>query len=331
MRAFYLAEVERALPKDIERIDHPRQDLSPRSQLPFDEEVRLAFATTPPEKPLPNLLDTPEAKALVSAAGTRHITPKALGDVLECPFRFVAGSALQLRPNRRRSRWHHLYRLPSRTGLASLPSRESAEHAMRAALEDELNKLFADATQDDLALMRAGGERMIGEWLDREFASRTLWPRDSTIHKPSFERGHLRSKIGDEDGHLFLQGELPAISQRNGYKVLHLFRASEPLNNSQHEEDPWDRLSEKDTFELGLYLAALYNPNDPNVGIEIDSASGARNLFLMPRPTAEDPVRSDQARSFKVTVIEEDRRRDIFRQVRELTLKALRRNSSGDG
>jgi hypothetical protein len=290
-----------------------------------EADVRLKAAlAAAAEPPLPNVLLRDDAKEFVSRKARSFVTPSDLSEVLQCPFRFLAHETLDLAPNRRRSRWHNLFALPAKTGLASLPIKEAAEMALNLALENQLSKLYADTAEHDLALIRAGGKRLLGEWLEREFASRELWPRDHIEDRPSFENGQLRSKLKAGDGYIHLKGDAPALSMRNGYKILHLFRAAEPWQDGiTREERPWDRLKEKEAFEFGLYLLALSNTTTDKVGLEVDSASGSRNLFLMPRPT--EPFKNHQTLGFKVTVIDQEDKAELVRSTAKNIQVALRR------
>lgn len=322
--AFYLSEVERAMSGEVQKINHRRTELVPPDDPQAEADERLARAlNAPTEKPLANTLLTPDATEIVSRGASHPVSVSELADVLECPFRYLAESTLDLAPNRRRSRWHHLYALPGQTGLATSPTPEQAEQALEDRLKSETDRLFAETATHDLALIRSGGNRLVGEWIEREFASRSLWARGAVIDTPSFERGDLRSKLKGDGGFIYLKGEYPALSMRDGYRVLHLFRASEPWDESGiREDEPWYRLKKRHQFEIGLLFLALGDPGS-RVGVDIDSASGARNLFLSPR--AEQQFRSDQLKGFRVTVIDVDRMKDIGRDVMKLVKQATNR------
>jgi hypothetical protein len=322
--AFYLTEVERALDGNLIRLDHPRTDLTETPPI-VEADRRLATALDAERTlPLSKELQTEEAKLSVSEAAKRHLTPADLSEVLECPFRFLVQRHLKLAPNRRRSRWHRLFRLPRDTGLASLPEREDAKRALGLALEAELARLISDGSPHDLALMDAGGKRLIDEWLEREFAARSLWPREQLIDKPSFERGDLRSKLKAGDSFVNLEGDFPALSERNGYRVLHLFASAELEEPGKSGEELWDRLKERLQFEIGLYLSALAVNGEKRVGVEVDTPSGGRLLFVSPRPS-EESFRSDHGRGFKVVALDHDRRMSIAKNVADSTKRASAR------
>ncbi len=324
VRAFYLVEVERALAGAVVLTNHARTKLTSRTPS-LSADLRLAEALDGPRSPgLPNELFSFEARKAVSEAARRFLTVADLAEVLECPFRYLVQRNLRLAPNRKRSRWHRLFRLPRDTGLASLPFKESAELALKLALETEVAKLVADGTPHDLALMKSGGERLIDEWLEREFSARELWPRDTIVDKPSFERGDLRGKLKAGKQYVQLEGDFPALSERNGYRVLHIFTASNPFeDNSDGREEMWFKLRERIQFEYGLYLSALLSSSSDRVGIEVDRASGGRLLFLTPRP--DEGFRADQARQFMLVGIDHELRGEIKRNVGESVLKATGR------
>lgn len=324
VKAFYLTEVERALEGNLIKLDHPRTDLTEIPPI-VEADRRLAWALDAERAaPLTKELQTEEAKLSVSEAAKRHLTPADLSEVLECPFQFLVQRHLRLAPNRRRSRWHRLFRLPRDTGLASLPEREDAKRALGLALEAELARLISDGSPHDLALMDAGGKRLIDEWLEREFAARSLWPRERLIDKPSFERGDLRSKLKAGDSFVNLEGDFPALSERNGYRVLHLFASAELEEPGKGGEELWDRLKERLQFEIGLYLSALAVNGEKRVGVEVDTPSSGRLLFLSPRP-GEESFRSDHGRGFKVVALDYERRMSIAKNVSDATKRAAAR------
>lgn len=328
VRAFYLVEVERAVSGRVAKIDRPRTLLTPPIPT-IGADVRLENALAGPrEAPLPNKLQSQSAVQAVAKQATGNLTPRQLSDVLECPYSFMARRVMDMRPNRSRSRWHNLYQLPKRTGLAGAPFQDAAEHALSKALNGLVEELYSDGSPHDIALIKSGGKRLISEWVEREFQSRELWPRETVVEEPSFEKGDLRSKLKADGGYVFLHGSYPAISERDGYRILHLFQASEPWEEANREEDPWFRLKKRDQFEIGLLLIALHAGGAEQVGIEIDSASGTRNLFLMPRP--EGNFRSHQAAGFKITAIDRDRRAELFREIGKQVEIALKRISSAD-
>ena len=57
--------------------------------------------------------------------------------------------------------------------------------------------LAADATKHDLALMRKGGERLIAEWVEREFASRAN-SSEALFEIRSLAAGFRRHFLGHE-------------------------------------------------------------------------------------------------------------------------------------
>lgn len=324
VRAFYLLEVERAMKGEISYRDHKRTELTP-AEPAAKADIRLAASLAGPRiKPAANVLQDAEARLLVRDAMRAPMEARHLADALECGFHYLAEHNLGLRPNRRRSRWGYLFGLPKIANLAAVPFREAAEKALGFALENELADLAADASAYDLALLRSGGERLNREWLEREFRSRDLWPRDSVTEAPRFGE-HLRGQLKADEGFVQLKGTLPALSERNGYRILHLFKASDPWDETvSREDEPWSRLKLKEAFELGLYLRSLYGVS-PKTGIEIDCASGSRELFLLPRPA--EPVMNHAAKGFRVTFIDNDLRKAIFKSTNDNILKALRRIS----
>ncbi len=290
VRAFYLSEIERVLDGKFEVEHFPRSMLVPAQPL-AEADVRLSLAlSSPREPPLPNVLQSASVKEELSRAGSLPISVRELADELDCPFHYFARHFLELRPNLQRSFWTSLYRLPEEVCLPALESPESARTALRGALDRLLARLLGVAEPHVLALMRSGGRRLIEDWVSREFNARKVWPRREVNKAPSYEDGDLRQRVLSEEGDILLKGRLPAISLSNGYRMLHLFRRAE-LQEMQgfqrpHEDVFGRALKGRDRFEIGLYLLTLGKPRAA-VGIEVDSTSGGRTMFLTPPPTGQ--------------------------------------------
>lgn len=322
VRAFYLVEVERAMQGVVVKTDFPRTHIVPDvPELPADSVLSIALQEEKME-PLPNKLETGQAVMWVRGGSDRELKISELRDVLQCPFRYLSQDRLELRPNRVRSKWYRLMSLPDKAGLSIQPTRESAQLTMQRELEHEISEMYSEATPHDLALVRAGGLRLIAEWVDREFVSRETWPRESITQHPRFGN-ELRQKLKTSEGDVFLTGKLPAISKQGDHKVLHLFSAVDPWLETQQRDEPlWMRLREREAFEFGLCLIALDKPGNP-VGLEVDCPTGVRNLLITPRPA--EAKRSNIAAGLKIAYIDSDERKEWFSGVVRQVENAVRR------
>jgi hypothetical protein len=284
--AFYLTEVQRLL--SVKTTDFKRSQLTPEEPVAeADRRLKTALETEPKERPLIADLLTETARRSLQAQTSPKNSPAELTEALHCPFRYTFRRRLGVRSSFGQSRWYRLLSLPERARLVHQATEEEAVRTLEAALEVELSDLYGEATETDLALMRAGGKRLIREWVEREFEARKLWPRETTFDRPTgFDDGDLKRKLPLPDGELLLTGKVPAISIRDGYKTLHLFMSGDPMEDSRGEERAWRQLHERHQLEFALYLLALKS-KDPQLhaAIEVDSASGVRRLIMTPRPT----------------------------------------------
>ena len=284
-----------------------------------DLDLRAALEA-PRERPGPSLLADPAARDLVAApAGER--TAGELRDALRCPFLYAARHRLGLRPNRRENRWSRLRTLPQLARLAAQPDADAAKRALDDALETQLDLLASEVPEWEMPLLRAGGRRLVTDWLRREFAARRLWPMDE---------GSLRLDVafGDEGVRssmplgVVLSGVAPAVSRYGATKTMHLYGGPLP---------PTKELSEADRLFLGLHLLALYE-SGAAVQLEVESTGGRRTRLRVERGGGV-ARRPNEGLDMEWLVDEEDRdlaRRLFFEGVKESLRTALRTVESGE-
>jgi hypothetical protein len=274
--AFYLFEVERAARliegQTFEKRERSRLLLAPPAEVAAcAADRRLREAAEGPRAPLSKIaVYSGAAKAAVRAPEDHGYSPSELRDALLCSFQYAFRRRLQLPVHRRATRWHSLTKLPQVAGLMTKGQPEFAEGALIEALEAELDALYSEVDEWELNLLRAGGRRLIREWLRREFASRRVWPKDAFVTNVSFGDEGLRDRM---PGGVRLEGRLPGISRFRNYNVAHLYRSA-PSNAKS--------MSEAERLFVGLHLLALHEPYRESA-IEFDSMSGKRELLLLTR------------------------------------------------
>jgi hypothetical protein len=284
--AFYLEEVTRAMGGRVERRNNPRTKLTPDGEAclaPADIDLAAAVAA-PREYPAPVVLLTEQARDGLRWPVNKPLEPKELRDALQCPFRFFVRRNLELYSNRPYSRWNRLRSLPLSVQLIGTRTAEAAQAALEQALEVELDQLYTDVPDWELALMRSGGHRLIKQWVAREFRSREVWPKaeESLRQNARFGEEGLRDKM---PGDVPIKGSVAAISTLGGYNVVHLYESRPPQKGGPFGET----LSDTDTLYYGLHLIARWE-RDRATAIEVETMTGDRTLMLLPRASGRAPT-----------------------------------------
>lgn len=272
--AFYLTEVERAMGGPVTRRDYPRTLIAPagdRCASVADRRLREAL-DAPRELPPTVELVTEEAREALTPKPEHRFTPGELRDVLQCPFQSVLRHRLHLRVGRRGNRWQSLRKIPQASSLIGQRNRAEAESALMGALEAELDALYSDVPDWEMQLLRAGGRRLIRDWLQREFRARETWPKEqgSVVQNVAFGEPRLRDTM---PGGVRLDGVVPAVSHLQRYSVAHLYGsgARDPKN-----------LTEEEKLYFGLFFLALFETGREGA-LEIESMRGKRELMVLTR------------------------------------------------
>ena len=319
--AFYLEAAAQAAGGAV-RTDLPRTLLAPLEPgcvAPADRAMRAAL-DAPRERPAPAVLADESSRAIVAApAGER--TAGELRDALRCAFMYASRHRLGLRPNRREQRWHRLRALPQAARLAAAPDPEAAKKALDDALEAQLDVLASEVPEWEIPLLRAGGKRLVADWLRREFAARRLWPSDpeSLRLNVAFGEEGVRSQMPLG---VSLSGVAPAVSRLGATKTMHLYGGPLP---------PVRDLTEADRLYFGLHLLALYEPG-ASVQLEVESTGGRRTRLRIDR-SGGVARRPNEGLDMEWLVDEDDRdlaRRMFFEGVKDSLRHALRTVQEGD-
>src|SRR5205085_524124 len=130
-----------------------------------------------------------------------------------------------------------------------------ARQRLEAALETQLDAMVSELPEWEVSILRSGGKRLIREWVQREFDSRSVWPRDEgSLRSPLHFGGE---GIRDELGKMVkLRGTVAGKSKSGPYSVLHLVESSLP--DRSHEG-----FSDQDTLYFGLHLLAIHSQGAP--------------------------------------------------------------------
>lgn len=297
--AFYLQEAQRIMNAPEHRFS--RTEFAPPTSA-LDVDVRLREALAGPRKPpTPLRVDSDEARDAIRRGPDEPYSVRELVNVLQCPFRYVASSRLRINTPRRSSRWNRLLNLPQVAGLAGIADEQTATRRLHEELDNMLTDLYSESTAADLALMKAGGKRLIKEWVDREFTARAKWPRDGYVtHAVQFDDEHLKASLKLANGEtLRFRGEFPAMTEQRGYRVLHLFRHDDPV---PPKTSTIQGMSEEDRLEIGLAMLMI-RPKDGPSAVEIDCATtGVRRKLYRQR----NVVFAQDTESLKAMSIDEN-------------------------
>ncbi|MFI5387160.1 MAG: PD-(D/E)XK nuclease family protein [Fimbriimonadales bacterium] len=276
--AFYLDEVERAL-GGISKVFHPREEVTPPLQdclALSDREIRAAMSSEERAEPMPLRFSNPHTAKALSRNPVEGLEPRELREALQCPFSYFAHQTLGIRPDRLRSRWFSLVRLPKAAGLSDADSPEKAKAELDKALDEQLDELYSDIQDWEIALLRSGGRRLIREWVEREFTARNIWPREEVRTNVRFGEEGLRDVLPRITK---LSGGVAATSRLGPYSVVHLVETSGPAKG--YGLGPND-LSNQDKLYYGLHLLAAWDKTSAGA-LEIETMAGERLLMLLPR------------------------------------------------
>lgn len=295
IRAFYLEEVKRAVGGNLHWPRFPRQDLAPAIEECFAESDRAIRSALdgPKASPLEIQPVTPATRTTLVPEPDGPLAPRELRTAIECPFRHFATELLKVYPDRERRRWHRLRDLPQTGQLGMQATEQSARIALHTVLQTEIEKLKTDVEEWELNILRTGGERLIEEWIDREFTARQIWPKDEGSEKPqtNFGQNGLREEL-PRVGHL--KGTVAGVSRMGPYNVVHLVESSTPTP----DRNSIVRLKDRDALYYGLHLLAAFE-RDSATAVEVESMSGGRKLLVLPR-LAEPALVGDIERGLEV-------------------------------
>lgn len=282
--AFYLEEVKRAIGGEIPHRTYRRADLAPSLEeclAENDRKLRVALdQVTPFAGPLDVL--TEEVRSDVAARVPEALQARHLRSALECPFRHFAQEALRLYPDRDRRRWYQLRGLPQSSQLMKQEDADSARQSLQTLLASELEEMRPHVTESEFELMRQGGERLIQDWVRREFRARQIWPKDAGSKEGlvSFGSPTLRGvlpRVGK------VAGTVAGTSRMGRYKVVHLVESNTPSDDKSSLLGMKDR----DALYYGMHLMAGFEKGS-SLALEIESMAGGRKLMLLPR--LEEPI-----------------------------------------
>jgi len=284
--AFYLEELARIAGANLKRIDYERTQWAPPiEECTTERDKSLAEALAGEREPnADDTLNVAEAIALSMPVANEAFSPRQLRDAYECPFRFFAHHRLKLRSPGKQNIWSNLIQLPKAAALPLIETRDRARDSMKLALESEIDKVSAELSDWQIGVIRAGGERLIEEWVEREFAKRENWslPDDHTEEIITFgeskTRGVLKTNTGES---VPIKGSIPSLTRQGKVNIGHLYRRSQFKVESGNKFE-----MNGSALELGAYLAAIFEKGKA-AALDVETMSDRRLLYIT---DFEDPL-----------------------------------------
>lgn len=318
--AFYIEELKRALPGQVKETTHRRNGWVPpfgESSLPRDRALREALdgpRVTPPAYEVVRGF----ARAKVRTDWETGVSPDELGAALTCPFQAAYRFRLDVKSPDRRITTSVLFDLPRRAKLTEAKTPEEALQNLAQALSDMIDRLYNALGESEAELLRSTGERLIVEWVEREFKARQLWPRegDASISDVAIGEHGLRNEVPIGGKTLRLQGKLAGVTGVQGLSVVQSFEQRAP----NVENFRYDVENDSRAFVAGLNLMVQFGRGATGMALEIDMPGEGRNLVVL--STGRDTLRSDSVSGLRVQRIEGSRD-GIFRAVRSQIRQAV--------
>jgi hypothetical protein len=288
IEAFYLEEVKRALGGALPHLSYPRSLIAPASddcRSARDKALRTALDAPPLKPGAPQDLGSDLRDRLLALVPER-LEPRDLRTALECPFRHFAQETLRLYPDRDRRRWYQLRQLPQETHLIRQPNPGAAIEVLRSQLESELEQMRPHVPESEWQLLKQGGERLIQDWVKREFRAREIWSKEpgSVLPNVQFGAPTLRDELPRVGK---LAGTVAGTSRMGPYKVIHMVESNTP----SQDKASLLGLKDRDALYYGLHLMAGFEKGGAGLALEVESMAG-RKMLLLPR-LDEPPIVGD--------------------------------------
>lgn len=271
----YLDEADRASGNQMVEQVYPRRMLAPpQGERLAWADIAVGKAMDEPTKEFPTRprLEHPAALEKSSLKNGESVSVEQLISAAYCPFRATTQYRLNLRSQESYVR-HQLIDLPARAGLARQPDRETARQTLIGHLSDLIDRTYPMTEPWERDLLEQGGNRMVDNWVTKEFVSRDKWnlSNDARI-SPRLEDLFPQSKTFKGTTVSFT-GKLGAVEERDYFRVLTFYRAAIPDLSKESNRMTADILA---TY----WMIARSSTKPPKrTYIVIDALDGGRTLF----------------------------------------------------
>jgi hypothetical protein len=215
---------------------------------------------------------TEDARTRLRAEIDGPLSPKDFRSALDCSFQFAARRALTVSPEGSEWLWYSLRKLPQQIGLWNQPSALSAKADFQVALDNWFERHIQELEAWEIPMFRAGAERMIAGWVQREFLARELWPRELVRTNVSFGEDPLpRSRCNIE-----LKGSVGAVSVIEGAPVIHIVDRAIASGTRNSNID----LTTRENIHFGVLFVSIYKRGQ-SAAIEIETPDDKRQLVIL--------------------------------------------------
>lgn len=301
--AYYLEELRRATGQKLPETIHPRSQWIPTAQecaTEMDKRLRSAYDAVRLPSTTVHIKED-YAKATLRPDFEEGVTPAELASALTCPFAAAYRHRLRVFSPVRRTGTASLLDLPVKAKLAEATDKASGETSLRESLDDLLNRLSPHLENWETELLRTTGERLIQDWLEREFVARSIWPHNDVTTQADLGSHGLKNNIQVSGKTLRLKGTAPAVSSIQRYSAIQMFLPALPeLDSLQTRIE-----SDNQAFELGLHMLVQLKRGTEGVALEVDAVTGQRRLYVLPKSCNDSGIglRSDVNKDVKTLTV----------------------------
>lgn len=271
--AFYLEELRRSAGRGVVEVNRSRREFAPAlEECASWSDLELRRALDGPREDFPDVCLVDErARAVVRPTEETGIGLRELAEASTCAFRSVARHRLPMRPRSERRGIWLFSRVPSMAGLAGASNEASARAALSAAVEVVIDERAAEMGAWEPELLRDLGERLVEDWVWREFTAREFL---------GLEGGNVRTGLSVEEApmrgpaSIRLNFTVPAVVETARKRVFVLYETRAPYSKTEWDDDP----------ELRFLVSALFvfgEWQDREVQVMIDVMEGVRTLYRL--------------------------------------------------
>ncbi len=278
--AFAIEEVFRAAGRPFEVRTYGRSEpVPPLEECATDAERELRQALDGPREPAPaTVVHSAELRARIRPDFEAGVTIRQLVSGLTCPFQAGTRYGLGLRGPAATQGLGLLRRVPVDAGLALAATPEAAAASLRAELEATLDRHWPRLEDWEVAVLRSAGERLVGQWVAKEFGARKVWPREpgSVRLDVDLAEAGLQDRKKIDGVEVVLKDRLGGLARVEGGSVALVYTQGSLEEFNELQSGP----VRARTLEAGLALFVQHKRAAWS-GVEVESLSDDRLLILV--------------------------------------------------
>lgn len=330
--AFYLEEIKRAVPSTEKEIQLRSQIVPTQQDCKLAADFWLRQSMDAPKEPFvfPSLHNE-AALQKVQQKEDPVYKPEDISTVLSCPFRAYFRRQ-RIYQNSYKTFLNVFQNVPGQVVLAQFDDaeegRKNLAHQMDQVVERERPRLQPWAQR----LIRRGSDRLINQWVEREWKARETFGIFNARVTPEFPLG------GDPTGFEWkingvpvrFYGTIPALAEQGETGIAILYDSSPP--DIRPESAFTERLG--DTVEIGLTMLGLMKTHQ-EVCVQIEGLESRRIYFLakpsnVRRGVCKDPKIDTNYLAFGDDRSDGQKKREFYEELRTHVAEAVQKLQSGD-